>query len=112
MKPTREQIQADTLLLLRRLSEDWEYSGAITEGTYFLADMGFESLDVVILSAQVQEHYRQVLPFTDLFNEIGQRELKDISVGEWVDFIHQHLLAAPPVPAAGPRPQPAEEAGP
>jgi acyl carrier protein len=95
MKRTREEIQADTVLLLKRLAEDWEYGGEVTEGTLFLADMGFESLDVVILSAQVQEHYRQILPFTDLFNEIGQRELKDISVGEWVDFIHKHLAEAP-----------------
>ena len=95
MKKTREEIKTDNLLLLRRLANDWEYSGVITEETYLLANMGFESLDVVILSAQVQEHYGQILPFTELFSEIGQREHKDISVGEWVDFIYKHLNAVP-----------------
>jgi acyl carrier protein len=95
MKRTREEIKTDTLLLLQRLADDWEYGGHVTEDTCLLADMGFESLDVVILSAQVQEHYGQVLPFSDLFSEIGQRERKDISVGEWVDFVHKHLDSTP-----------------
>lgn len=95
MKRSHEEIQKDTLLLLWTIANDWEYSGNITRNTYFLADLGFESLDVVILSTQVQEHYGRVLPFTELFAEIGQRELKDISVGEWVDFIYRHLDTVP-----------------
>ncbi len=91
----REDIRTDTLFLLGRLADDWEYSGVITEDTRLLADMGFESLDVVILSAQVQEHFGRVLPFTEFFNEIGQRERKDISVGEWVDFVFKHLNTKP-----------------
>jgi len=95
MKKTREEIKMDNLLLLQRLADDWEYGGVITEDTYLLAELGFESLDVVILSAQVQEQYGRVLPFTELFSEIGQRERKDISIGEWVDFIDKHLNTVP-----------------
>ena len=92
---TREEILADTLRLLQTLADDWQYSGVVTDDTRLIADMGFESLDVVILGAQVQEHYQQVLPFTDLFEEIGQREVRDISVGEWVDFVYTHLDRSP-----------------
>jgi acyl carrier protein len=95
MKRRREEILTDVKLLLRRLADDWEYGGDITQDTYLLADMGFESLDVVVLGTAVQERYGQVLPFPELFAEIGQRELRDISVGEWVDFIHQHLNDIP-----------------
>ena len=95
MKKSREEILADVMLLLRRLADDWEYGGDITEDTYFFADMGLQSLDVVVLGTAVQEHYGQVLPFPKLFAEIGQRELRDSSVGEWVDFIYKHLNDVP-----------------
>ena len=38
MKKSREEILADVMLLLRRLADDWEYGGDITEDTYLLAD--------------------------------------------------------------------------
>lgn len=88
---SREEILADTLLLLRRLADDWEYSGDVTQDTYLFSDMGFQSLDVVVLATALQEHYKQVLPFAEFFAEVGQRERQDISVGEWVDFMYEHL---------------------
>lgn len=91
----RDEIQMDTILLLQTLAEDWAYNGNITPETYFLADLGFESLDVVILSAEIEQFYEQTFPFTDYFEEIGQREVKDITVGEWVEFIYANLNTAP-----------------
>lgn len=88
---SREAILKDVLSLLRELAGDWEYHGDITQDTYLFADMGLESLDVVVLGTAVQEHYGQVLPFPEFFAEVGQRELQDISVGEWVDFVYKHL---------------------
>ena len=95
MKRSREEILADVLLLLRGLAEDWEYDGEITQEAHLLADLGFRSLDVVVLGTAVQERYKQVLPFPELFAEIGRRGLRDISVGEWVDFIYTHLDDVP-----------------
>jgi acyl carrier protein len=94
-KTSREEVLADVVLLLRKVADDWEYSGEITPDTCLIADMGFESLAVVVLGAAVQEHYKQVLPFPKLFAEIGQRERRDVSVGEWADFIHEHLGEVP-----------------
>lgn len=91
MTKTRDSIMADVLHLLGQLADDWEYAGEITPETYFFTDMGFESLDIVVLATSIQEQYGQVLPFPELFAEIGQREIRDISVGEWVDFVHKHL---------------------
>lgn len=95
-KTTREEVLADLVLLLRKVADDWEYSGEITQDTFLIADMGFESLAVVVLGAAVQEHYKKVLPFPQFFAEIGQRERRDVSVGEWADFIHKHLGEVPP----------------
>jgi acyl carrier protein len=102
MTITREQIMQDVLDLLQRLAEDWEYTDPITPQTRFFADMGLASLDVVVLGTAVQQHYGRVLPFTDLFAEVGQRELPDIPVGEWVDFIYDCLmqLEKGPLPAS------------
>jgi acyl carrier protein len=91
MQITRQQVETDTLTLLQQLADDWEYSGEIDAQTYLLADMGLESLGVVILSATVQEFYETTLPFTDFFTEIGNRKVRDVTVGEWVDFVFTHL---------------------
>jgi acyl carrier protein len=88
---TREQVLQDVLMLLRKVSEDWEYGGEITPETRFFADMGLASLDVVVLGTAIQEHYGKVFPFMKLFADLGERKIPDIPVGEWVDFIHGHL---------------------
>ncbi len=91
---TREEVLQDVLMLLRKVSEDWEYGGEITPETKFFADMGLASLDVVVLGTAIQEHYGRVFPFMQLFADLGERKIPDIPVGEWVDFIHGHLTGA------------------
>ena len=94
MHRTRQEVMADVVRLLSRLADDWEYYGEITPQMYLFTDMGLESLDIVVLATSIQEHYGRVMPFPEFFAEIGQREIRDISVGEWVDFVHQHLNEA------------------
>jgi acyl carrier protein len=102
MKPSRDEIMADVLALLRKLADDWEYSGQITPETRFFADMGLRSLDVVVLGTAIQEHYKQVFPFVKLFAQVGQRAVPDMPVGEWVDFISEHMQDVPAAAAAPP----------
>jgi acyl carrier protein len=102
MDYNREQVMSEMLELLSQLADDWEYSGDITPDTDLFADMGLASLDVVVLAMSVQQHYERVLPFADLFADMGQRGIKDLSVKDWVDFIHTHLPSAASVtPAEG-----------
>jgi acyl carrier protein len=104
MKPSREQIMADVLALLRKLAGDWEYTGDITPQTRFFGDMGLRSLDVVVLGTAIQEQYKQVLPFVKLFAQVGQRAVPDMPVGEWVDFIAENIQEVPEATRpAGPR---------
>lgn len=91
MNRNRDEIRADIVMLLKKLADDWDYDGEITEDTRMLEDLGFESLDVVVLGTIVQDHYRQVLPFPEFFAEVGQRVARDVTVGEWVTFVHEHL---------------------
>ena len=83
------------LNLLKELSRDWEYSGEITPDTFLFADLGFESIDAVILASFVQEHYGRPFPFPELLADIGKRQVRDLKISELVTFIHQHLQAAP-----------------
>jgi acyl carrier protein len=95
MKPSRDEIMADVLDLLKKLADDWEYTGDITPQTRFFTDMGLRSLDVVVLGTAIQERYRQTFPFVQLFAQVGKRAVPDMPVGEWVDFINEHMQEVP-----------------
>jgi acyl carrier protein len=99
MTRTRDQILTDVLALLNSVAQDWEFEGTVTESTRLFADLAFESLDLVILGAKVQEHFGQTFPFPELFAEMGRRNARDLSVGEWVDFIEKHQKPSAATPA-------------
>jgi acyl carrier protein len=88
---SQDAVLSDVLGLLSNLARDWEYSGEISPDTFLFADLGFESIDAVVLASHVQNHYQRQLPFPRLLAELGHREVKDISIGELVEFIHGHL---------------------
>ncbi|HEY2158069.1 MAG TPA: hypothetical protein VGH33_20740 [Isosphaeraceae bacterium] len=91
MNVSREEVLAHVVEVLRSLEEDPDSAGDIAEDTYMVGDRNWRSIDIIFLANSMQEHYGQPFPFTELFGEIGQREKKDVAVGEWVDFIHQNL---------------------
>ena len=72
MTPTDPQVQDELLAMVSELAEDWEYDGELTPDTRFLADMGLESLDIVVIGTMIQHRYGR-LPFTELLAEIGER---------------------------------------
>lgn len=86
-----DQVLSDVLELVNQLAGDWEYDGEITPDTYFLADLGMESLDLVVMGTMIQQRYGK-LPFTELLARIGQRPVqeRDITVRELVAYICEH----------------------
>jgi acyl carrier protein len=66
-------------------------SGSIDLETRFFADLGLASIDAVVLGEAIQTHYNRPLPFTDLMAEIGRRTDRDLSIGELVAFVSEHL---------------------
>jgi acyl carrier protein len=92
MSKVSKKAISDTLLgIVNQLAEDWEYSGEITPETFLVADLGLESIDIVVLATTIQNRYKQLLPFSQFFAKIGQREVRDIRIDEFVEFVHQHL---------------------
>jgi acyl carrier protein len=89
------QVLDDVLGMVRELAGDWEYDGEIGPDTLFLADMGLESLDIVVLGTMIQQSYGR-LPFAAYLAEIGQRpvEERDVTVAELVAFVCAHRAMA------------------
>lgn len=89
--PTKDTIFNDLLDLLNQLSGDWEYSGEISGETFLIGDLGFESIDIVVLCTNVEQHYERQMPFAQFLADVGQRDVRDIQVNELVEFFHQNL---------------------
>jgi len=89
------QVLQGILELLEEAQGDWEYEGEIGPHTRFVADLGLESLEIVVLSTMVQQRYGR-LPFPQFFEEIGQRpeDERDLSVAELTAFVCEHRQPA------------------
>jgi acyl carrier protein len=94
MTPTSADIEAQVITLLREVARDWDYAGHIGRDTGLFADLGFESLDAVVLGAAIQERYQRPMPFAELLAEIGQRSTPELTVGELVTFVQRHVFQA------------------
>ncbi len=92
MKPTRQEILDYILQTLQDLSQDWDYSKPVSPESLLFSELGFESLDAVVLGTSIQEHYQTQMPFAELLAEIGQNQ-RDLSINELVEFVDSHLGA-------------------
>jgi acyl carrier protein len=66
-------------------------SSSIDMDTRFFADLGLASIDAVVLSEAIQDHYKRPIPFNELMAEIGRRTDRDVSIGELVTFVSEHF---------------------
>jgi acyl carrier protein len=88
--PSRTEILGDVIAVLER-DLGVQSSSAITENTRFFADLGLASIDAVVLSERIQEHYGRSLPFYELMAEMGRKTERDLSIGELVAFLAAKL---------------------
>ena len=88
--PSRKAILDDVITVLER-ELGVQSSSPITEDTRFFADLGLASIDAVVLSERLQEHYGRSLPFNELMAEMGRRTERDLAIGELVAFLATHL---------------------
>lgn len=88
---TKETIFEGIINILNMMSDDWEYADEIRLETYLIADLGFESIDIVVLGTTIEKQYKRSLPFAKFFAEIGQREIRDIRLDELVGFVYGNL---------------------
>ena len=86
----------DLVGILQDMTSDWdtEFDGGIRPETRLIADLGFESIDVVQFVVAVEERYqRRELPFEEILMADG-RYVDEVRVGDAVDFLVRHLNRA------------------
>lgn len=87
---TPDAILADLAEILRDF-QGREYSDIIDRQTRFFGDLGFASIDAVVLGETLEKRYGTKLPYNRLLTELAQRQAEDLEVGELVDFLSRHL---------------------
>ncbi|MCA9262564.1 MAG: hypothetical protein KDA60_01900 [Planctomycetales bacterium] len=83
---TESEIMDDLRQILRNF-EGREYSGNITPQTMFFADLGFASLDAILLGEQLESYYARSIPFPSFLGSLAERNVQDIEVGELARFL-------------------------
>ena len=89
---SHEQVRAQVLELVRDMMQDFDtdLSGGVKLESFFVADLDFQSTDVVELIVQVEKRFqRRKLPFQKLVLKNGK--YADFTVGELADFLYAHL---------------------
>ena len=85
----RDAIVQRLLTSVSAMIEDWgrDRADRISEDTLLVADLGFQSLDIVVLMGDIsQQLNRRDLPFERLFLTDG-RPIADLSLGALADFL-------------------------
>lgn len=92
-KIAKETILKDLIHILEDMTSDWdvEFEGGIGPETRLIADLAFESIDVVQFVVAIEEHFRRRgLPF-EKFLMVDGRYVDEIKVGDAADFLYRHL---------------------
>lgn len=79
--------------VLEDFIEDWdvELDEPIGRDTMLLADLEFESIDIIQLVVAIEEAFgKRKLPFEQVLMKDG-RYVDDLSVGAIADFLHQQF---------------------
>lgn len=90
---TQSLLLTEVLGLIGELAADWDLETELTENTGLFGELGFESLDLVVLGASLQERYGK-LPFPEFLAELGQRSADDVTIGELVQFIFERRVVS------------------
>ena len=88
--PAVDAIVADLATILSNF-QDREYSGTIDHHTLFIQDLGFSSIDVVILGETLERHYDQQLPFGNFISELGKQNVQDVQIGTLAEFLASNI---------------------
>lgn len=89
----KETILRELTLILEDMTRDWEltFSGGIKPETCLIADLTFQSIDIVQLLVAIEEHFElRTMPFESLLMNDG-RYVDELRVGQVVEFLHEQL---------------------
>ncbi|MFL5542202.1 MAG: acyl carrier protein [Longimicrobiaceae bacterium] len=91
--PRAGTVLDDVVRMVEELSTGWDhgFGDPIGEDTGLVGDLGFESMDVVMLLVAIEGHYqRQDFPFDQLLTRDGQY-VTELRVGDVAAFLARSL---------------------
>jgi acyl carrier protein len=90
-----DRLVSQLIELIEEFTQDWDDDSEIpmTRDTKLLADLGFESIDIIQLVVAIEEDitHRKVA-FDQLLMNNG-RYVDDLSIGQIADFLVQYVTA-------------------
>lgn len=89
----RDRIEKDVIEILSDMTTDWDldFEGPVGPGTRLMADLAFESIDVVQLVVAIEAHFqRRQMHFEHLLMVDG-RYVEELEVRQIVDFLDKTL---------------------
>lgn len=90
---TRDSIHEGVVCIIKDITLDWDLDieGGIGNETRLVADLDFESIDIVEFVVAIEEHFkRKGLPFEELLMKDGVY-VQEITVQESVTFLFKNL---------------------
>ena len=90
---SHQQIEDDLIAILTDMTADWDlsFTGGVTPETRLMADLAFESIDVVQLVVAIEGHFqRRKMHFEQLMMVDG-RYVQELQVKEIVAFLGKQL---------------------
>ena len=94
MHVNSEQDVFEHIVHILRNFEGQEYSGPIERDTMFFADMGFASIDAVLLGEQMESTFNRRFPFNELLMELQAEGVEDMPIGRLSAFVYQDLSSS------------------
>jgi acyl carrier protein len=90
---TPERVFADLVAMLKDMMADFNssFEGEISWDSRLMADLDFESMDVVVLVTSIEQFYHRTdFPFAELVTANGTY-LDDLCVRDTVNFLVRYL---------------------
>jgi acyl carrier protein len=91
-EPTVSDYENDTIEVLHELTQDWDtgFAGEISPSTAIVADLAFESLDVVHLITALEQRYEKSdFPFEEMLM-VDDHYVEDLTVAQIARFVCKH----------------------
>lgn len=90
---TSESITQSLVAIIEDMTSDWDLTSTeeINRDTQLIAELAFESIDIVQLVVAIEEKFqKRGLPFEKVLMNDG-RYVDDLKVGELSDFLYNNL---------------------
>jgi acyl carrier protein len=88
---SRKAVLADVIRLIAEVTAEWDFDSDIGESTRLFGDYNWQSVDMVVLAHEIQQHFRRSFAFNDFLADVATREPPGITVGELTDFVISEL---------------------